>query len=209
MLIGSQFKLSQIISDFTMKVNNTPLERVIEHKSLGVQLDESLNWRPHTNTISKKNIRWSCYLKARNTLAMPYFNYCGAVWGNINKGLADKLQKMQNRAARILTFSNYEVRSSVLLDELGWERLEYVRLKQLAVTMYKIHNNLSPSYLRRIFTNTSNVHSHNLRNSELNYYVPRPRTESAKGSLHYRGSVLWNKIPSEIRNLPSLNVYKT
>ena len=63
-------------------------------------------------------------------LVMPYFNYCSAVWGQ-----ADKLQKMQNRAARILTFSNYEVRSSVLLDELGWERLEYVRLKPLAVTM--------------------------------------------------------------------------
>ena len=138
-----------------------------------------------------------------NALVMPYVNYCGAVWGNI------KLQKLQNRAARILTFSNYDVRSSVLLDELGWERLEYIRLKQLAVTMYKIHNSLSPSYLRRIFTNTSDVHSHNLTNSELNYYVPRPRTESAKGSLHYRGPVLWNKIPSEIRNLPSLNVFKT
>ena len=34
-------------------------------------------------------------------------------------------------------------------------------------------------------------------------------SESAKGSLHYRGSVLWNKIPSEIRKLPSLNVFKT
>jgi len=33
----------------------------------------------------------------------------------MNKGLADKLQKLQNRAARILTFSNYDVRSSVLL----------------------------------------------------------------------------------------------
>ena len=106
-------------------------------------------------------------------------------------------------------FKNYDVCSSVFLDELGLERLEHVRLKQLAVTMYKIHNNLSPSYLRRIFTNTSNVHSHNLRNSELNYYVPRPRTESAKGSLHYRGSVLWNRIPSEIKKLPSLNVFKT
>ena len=67
-----------------------------------------------------------------NALVMPYFNYCGAVWGNIKKGLADKLQKLQNRAARILTFSNYDVRSSVLLDELGWERLEYVRLKVFA-----------------------------------------------------------------------------
>ena len=103
----------------------------------------------------------------------------------------------------------YEVCSSVLLDGLGWERLQDVTLKQLAVTMYKIHNNLSPLYLRWIFTNTSNVHSHNLRNSELNYYVPRPRTESAKGSLHYRGSVLWNMIPSEIRKPPSLNVFKT
>ena len=82
--------------------------------------------------------------------------------GNINKGLADKLQKMQNRAARILTFSNYEVRSSVLLDELRWERLEYVRLKQLAVKMYKIHNNLSPSYLRRIFPNTSQMYNHTI-----------------------------------------------
>ena len=114
---------------------------------------------------------------------------------------------MQNSSARILTFSNYDVRSSVLLDELGWERLEYVKLKQLAVTMYKIHNNIFPSW---IFTNTSNVHSHNLKSSELNYHVARPRTESAKGSLRllYRGSVLWNKIPSEIRNLASLNVFK-
>ena len=217
MLIGSQFKLSQINSDFTVKVNNTPLERVIKHKSLGVQIDESLNWRPHIHTISKKIsagiailrrvshfIPFDTRVNMYNALVMPYFNYCGAVWGNINKGLADKLQKLQNRAARILTFSNYDVRSSVLLDELGWERLEYVRLKQLAVTMYKIHNNLSPSYLRRIFTNT-NIHPQNLRNSELNYYVPRPRTESAKGGP----TVLWNKIPSKIRNLPTLNVFKT
>ena len=97
------------------------------------------------------------------------------------------------------------VRSSVLLDELGLERLEHVRLKQLAVTMYKIHNNLSPSYLRRIFTNTSNVHSHNLRNSELNYYVPRPRTESAIGSLHYRGSVEAN--PQQENNFVFLSLF--
>ena len=144
-----------------------------------------------------------------NALVVPYFNYCSTVWGNIGKGLSDKIQKLQNRPARILTFSNYETRSGVLLDELGWERLENKRLKQLAMIMYKIHNNLSPSYLRRIFTNTSIVHAHNLRNSGINCYVPRPRTEYAKGGLHYRGSVLWNKIPSEIRHLSSLKLFKT
>ena len=115
MHIGSQFKFSQINSDFTVKVNNTPLERVIKHKPLGVQIDESLNWRPHINSISEKIsaglailqrvshfIPFDTKVDMYNTLVMPFFNYCSAVWGNINKGLADKLQKMQNRTARIL-----------------------------------------------------------------------------------------------------------
>ena len=221
MLIGNNFKLSQIHDDFTVKVHNTPLDRVNKHKYLGVYIGETLNWRPHINATSKKisaglailkrvntTIPFDTRLNMYNALVMSYFNYCSTVWGNISKGLSDKFQKLQNRAARILTFSGYETRSRVLLGELSWERLENIRHKQLAMMMYKIYNNLSPSYLRQIFTNTSNVHAHNLRNSEINCYVPRPRTEYAKGSLHYRGSVLWNKIPSEIRQMPSLKVFK-
>ena len=105
---GSQFKLSQINNDCTVTVNNTTLERVIKHKSLGVQ-DESLNWHPHINTISKKISAGIAILKCvshfipfdtrvnmYNALVMPYFS--SAAWGNINKGLAGKLQKMQNKA---------------------------------------------------------------------------------------------------------------
>ena len=86
MLIGSQFKLSQINSDFTVKVNNTPLEREIKHKSLGVQIDEYLNWRPHIHTISKKIsagiailrrvshfIPFDTRVNMYNALVMPYF----------------------------------------------------------------------------------------------------------------------------------------
>ena len=51
-------------------------------------------------------------------------------------------------AARIVTLSD-ETLSSDLLDGLGWERLENFRLKQLAVLMYKISNNLSTLYLKQ------------------------------------------------------------
>ena len=154
MLIGSKSKLSQIHNDFTVKVHNTPLDRVAKHK---VHIDESLNWCPHINATSKKisagiailkrvssTIPFDTRMNMYNALFVPYFNYCSTVWGNICKGLSDKVQKLQNRAPRILTFSNYETRSSILLDELGWESLENKRLKQLAVVLYKIHNNLSP-----------------------------------------------------------------
>ena len=35
----------------------------------------------------------------------PHFDYCSVVWGNCGKTLSSKLQKLQNRAARILTYS--------------------------------------------------------------------------------------------------------
>ena len=112
--------------------------------------------------------------------------------------------------ARILTFFKVGGRLKVLLDELGWERLqETPRWKQLAVCMYKMHNNLFPSYLKQIFTDTANVLAYNHRNSALNYYIPRPRTEFGKGSLQYRGSLLWNRISPVLRTLPILRDFQT
>ena len=37
-----------------------------------------------------------------NALIQPLFDYCDIVWGNINEGLTDRLQKLQNRAARVI-----------------------------------------------------------------------------------------------------------
>ena len=54
----------------------------------------------------------------------PYFDFSSCAWGYIGIGLTEKLQQLQNRAARIVTLSNYETRSKDLLDDLGWEVLE-------------------------------------------------------------------------------------
>ena len=72
--------------------------------------------------VFENDTRYWSRVNTHNAPVMPYINYCSAVWGNIIKGLADKLQlKIKNRAAGILTFSNFEAPSSVFLDELGWE----------------------------------------------------------------------------------------
>ena len=112
-----------------------------------------------------------------------------------------KLQQLQNRAARMVTLSNYETRSKDLFDDLGWEFEVLVdrRVRKLATLMYKITHDISPPGLRNIFQNVCDVHSYNLRNSSINLYIPKPKLEIGKHSLHYRGSVLWNKIPVEAR----------
>ena len=35
-------------------------------------------------------------------LIEPYFSYCAPAWDGIGSKLSDKLQKLQNRAARVL-----------------------------------------------------------------------------------------------------------
>ena len=37
-----------------------------------------------------------------NFLIQPHFDYCSVIWDNLAGGLGQKLQRMQNRAARTL-----------------------------------------------------------------------------------------------------------
>ena len=102
MLIGNKSKLPQLHEDFTVKVHNTPLDRVNKHKYLGVFIDQTLNWRPRINATSRKISAGLAILKRVSTtlpfdtrlnmykaLVIPYFNNCVTVWRNISKGLSD------------------------------------------------------------------------------------------------------------------------
>ena len=57
----------------------------------------------------------------------PYFTYCCIVWDSISETQIANLQKLQNRAARIITAASYLQRSSDVLCELGWITLEAMR----------------------------------------------------------------------------------
>ena len=222
MIIASQNKIRQLEHQFQIEVNQQPLKREKGYKYLGIEIDESLTWKDYINRISKKIsaaigglkrvrhlVPFGTLLTMYDSLVLPYFDYCSAVWGHCCKGLSDKLQKLQNRAARVVTFSNYDRQSSELLDELMWDNLETRRSKQLAVLMYKtIINKSTPNYLFKIFENINSIHSHNLRNSEYNVYIPRPYAEAGKNSFHYKGAVLWNGLTRDTKSQLNVRSFK-
>ena len=78
-----------------------------------------------------------------DALVEPYLEYCCEVWGCMGLCQCDKLQKLQNRAARVITScEDYRIRSANILQDLGWETLENRRSKLLAVSVYKGMNGL-------------------------------------------------------------------
>ena len=122
MLIGSRQKLSSFSRSSSITIGGGSINRVASTKSLGVYIYENLSWSLHIDTISKKiasgigalkrsrsfvSLKRSglCIYNALNV--RPHFDYCSVVWGSCNKTLSTKLQKLQNRSARILTFSSY------------------------------------------------------------------------------------------------------
>ena len=56
-------------------------------------------------------------------LIQSQFDDCNIVWGNCGKTLFDRLQKLQNRAARVLTFSRYDADANRLFRQLNWKDL--------------------------------------------------------------------------------------
>ena len=105
------------------------------------------------------------------------------------------LQKLQNGAACILTFSNYDVNAGQLLEILGWKNLDRQQTYnvQKANMVFKCLYGLVPDHLALKFSERNT--SYNLRDSENKLNVRLPRTNYFKNSFSYTGATLWNHLP--------------
>ena len=83
-----------------------------------------------------------------NALIQCQFNDidCNIVWGNCGKTLFDSLHKLQNGAARVLTFSRYDADANCLFRQLNWKDLSTQVQIQKALMVYKSLNDLVPGF---------------------------------------------------------------
>ena len=221
MVVGSRQRLATLEGDINLQINSTSLKRVQDTKCLGVQIDENLTWERQAEYIIQKvayNIsilrKVSPILSLDNKIAIyrsiiePYFSYCCLVWDGINETLSNKLQRLQNRAARVITGLPYSVRSKEIRKQLGWSSLLEMRKQQKAIMMYKIVNGLVPSYMADMFSSQYGSQVYNLRNSTLNFEIPNARTELYRNSFAFTGAKIWNELPEDLKTEPSLNAFK-
>ena len=82
-------------------------------------IDESLTWSKHIEEIAKtitvgiSALKWLRDFASRdvlvsvyNALIMPHFDYCFEVWDSLGSALAERLQKLHNRCARVIMHYN-------------------------------------------------------------------------------------------------------
>ena len=116
LVIISRQKL-QSLNDFTINIHidGVPINQSNQSKSLGLIIDENLSWKVHIYAISKtvssgigalKRVRpfvsMHTAIKIYKGLIEPHFHYCSTVWDGLTQQLSEKLQKLPNRAIRVI-----------------------------------------------------------------------------------------------------------
>ena len=91
-----------------------------------------------------------------SAFVLPHFDYCAMVWNNCSKTLQNKLQKLQNKAGRIITSDCYETPSDAVRSKLGWDTLQAMGDKQMDTLMVQIMEDNSINYLQELFTISCN-----------------------------------------------------
>ena len=75
--------------------------------------------------------------------------------------------------------------------------------------MYKVHNEMTPSYLYGNLKLVNEVHNVNTRGSvNGQYYISKCNTNYGQSTFYFKGSVLWNVLSKDIRQVNSLVQFK-
>ena len=119
-----------------------------------------------------------------------------------------KLQMLQNAAARLVTRAPRRCHTSQILQDLHWLTVENrIKFKLLLLT-YKALNDSSPSYITDLLS--PYVSARNLRSSERHLLqVPRTSTHSyGERAFQVAAPTLWNSLPIHIRQSHTIHIFK-
>jgi len=118
------------------------------------------------------------------------------VWGELSATSSKILQRLENRAARIVLRHDS---SKDTFNVLGWVELETRRKRHKCTLVSKCLNNLVPKYLSDYFTRNNTVRSYNTRR-RTDLHLPKPKLSLAKRTFTYSGSAFFNLLLRSIQN---------
>ena len=207
--IISNRRIPQILPSLIL--NNRELTRLNIITFLGVKIDEKLKFTAHISHICSKVSRSIGVLNNLKTILpkqvlrtlyyafiYPYFSYCNIIWASTFHTHLKPIVSLQKKAIRIVNNSNFLAHTLELFYYSKILKIEDIHNYIIGAYMFKNHD--SPIF--------SINHSYNTRHR--NDLVPLfQRLVQTQNSIHFAGPIIWNDIPTEIKSLDELHMFKT
>ena len=179
-------------------------------KALGVNIDTRLTFTEHVsscctkaarqlNAFSRisKNLDLKCRKLIFQSFVLSNFTYCPLVWHFCGKQNNGKIEKIQERALRIL-YDDYESECSKLLDKSGAITMLQSRLNCIILEVFKSIHNANPLCIQDMFEIKKS--SYSMRDSSKLVQSKRNTTTFGLRSFTYLGSKLWDDLPNDFKD---------
>ena len=143
-----------------------------------------------------------------NSLVSSKLDYCNSLYSGISQVNLNKLQRIQNSLARVITNTSKYQHITPILKKLHWlpikQRIDY----KLCLLTYKTLTNQQPTYLYNSLSFP--LHSVSTRSSDsLVLSIPYVRSSLGKRAFSVIGPRLWNSLPPDTRNSSSLPIFRS
>ena len=141
-----------------------------------------------------------------NTMVLPHLQYCLINWGNFegdrNLGLRDRLLALQKRLVRIVCGANRISHADPHFATMATLKVDDLFTQSVRVFCYKMSRGLLPGEMSTFFQ--KHDHGHLTRGARSNFFVSRSDTRSIRSIA----PKIWNSLPHDLRDLPSVAAFK-
>ena len=200
----SNVKRSKSI-DTVLSLNNNILDRVCSYKYLGFILDDHLNFNKHISTLCnlvshklylfskiRKYLTTEACITIFKTMVLTVMEYGDIVYSGTAACNLNKIDKLFYRGLRICLGNEIIYSKNDLCAECRLSPLSKRRDLHLLLFMHKQSTNkdlLKPCYIAT-----------RLHNAPV-FWQYKPVNEKVRYNILYRGALLWNNLPANVRNM--------
>ena len=184
-------------------------------------MDQHLTWNIHIAQIASKisknvgilsrvayllptHLRLNLYY----SLIHPYLSYCNMVWASNYATRLKRLIIIQKRAVRIISGTTSRESTTQIFLRLKIQNPEQIKVIQICEFIFKYKSHALPHTFDGYFQSTAELHRYGVRSAANLRGIPA-RTNSRKFSIKHAGPVIWNNLPSPIRDANNYHSFKT
>ena len=208
MWLGSRQQLQKVdVSDISILATTVPVTDTA--RDLGVVIDSQLSLGAHVSAVCRsgyyqlRQLRPVINLLSQDASKMlvhafisSRLDYCNSLLHGITDGLLQRLQSVQNAAARLVTGARRRDHITPVLHELHWLPVRQRIKFKVAWLVFQSLSGQAPEYL----INDCHLVTGSLRSADSRMCsVPRTHNCFGDRSFSASGPRLWNALPNDLR----------
>lgn len=215
LLIGHELQRQKYLCQFPLPLLGMQTNPSKSARNLGVTFDHHFKFRSHISQVCRscfyhirdiRRIRRYLSLENAKTLAHAMvtsrLDYCNSLLFALPAKDINRLQRVQNSLARVVTRSPPRAHSAPLLYSLHWLPVNFRIQFKINLLTYNTLSSEQPSYLHDLLK--VSVPNRSLRSSNKKLLtVPRVKSHTGTRAFSSCAPVLWNNLPLSLRLIKS------